>query len=147
MPTLTAELLRTGIYTFTIASGAFSFFTYLVPLGGGALWTAMVIFRALYVHAATCMFAGSGILINNSCELWYVAKANAIGQALASLSRAVFPTLAGGIWAVTMRLGAPWQPHGVYLMLLALNLAAVHNARRLPLDFNTPRAELRAQKS
>ena len=74
-------------------------------------------------------------------------KANAIGQALASLSRAVFPTLAGGIWAVTMRLGAPWQPHGVYVMLLALNLAAVHNARRLPLDFNTPRAELRAQKS
>ena len=46
-----------------------------------------------------------------------------------------------------MRLGAPWQPHGVYAMLLALNLAAVHNARRLPLDFNTPRAELRAQKS
>ena len=34
--------------------------TYLVPFGNVALWTSMVVFRALYVHAATCMFAGSG---------------------------------------------------------------------------------------
>ena len=86
---------RIGIWTFSIATGAFSFMTYLVPYGPAAVWASMAVFRALYVHAATCCFAGAGLLINNSCELRDVAKVNGIGQAIASLARAVFPTVAG----------------------------------------------------
>ena len=56
-----------------MATAAFSFMTYLVPFGNFALWTSMVIFRALYVHAATCMFAGSGkrkhrLLVSHACK-------------------------------------------------------------------------------
>lgn len=71
-----------------------------------------------------------------------MAKANAIGQAIASLARALFPTVAGGIWALTMTLQWPWQPHGVYAMLAVLNVAAVVNSMKLPLDLNTPKAQL-----
>ena len=92
-PVITKRLGIVGTYTagaitFTFATSLFSFMTYLTPYGPTAVWTAMVIFRALYVHSATCMFAGSGILINNSCEIHYVSKANAIGQAIASFARA-----------------------------------------------------------
>ena len=88
----------------------------------------------------------AGILLNNSCELHYVSKANAIGQAIASLARAVFPTVAGGIWAFTNTLAWPWQPHGVYFFLFVLNVAAVLNAMKLPLDLNTPKAQLLAAR-
>ena len=84
----------------------------------------------------------AGILLNNSCELHYVAKTNAIGQAIASLARAVFPTVAGGIWALTIELAWPWQPHSVYFFLFLLNCCAVLNAAKLPLDLNTPKAQL-----
>ena len=137
---------KLGAWTYLFATAGFSFMTYLVPLGDIVLWSTMVVFRALYVHSATCMFAGSGILLNNSCELHYVSKANAIGQAMASLARAVLPTVAGGIWAFTMTAGWPWQPHAVYMFLFLLNIGAVWNAMRLPLDLNTPKAQLLEQQ-
>ena len=135
-----------GAFTFTFATSLFSFITYLTPYGPTAVWTAMIIFRALYVHSATCMFAGSGILINNSCEMHYVSKANAIGQAIASFARAVFPTVAGGIWAYCQDLGFPWQPHSVYFLLFVLNVGAVWNALKLPVELNTPKAQLQELK-
>ena len=48
-------------------------------------------------------------------------------QAVGSLTRAVFPTIAGGIWASTASLGEGWwplHPHAVYAFLLLMNLLA-----------------------
>eukprot|EP01052_Picozoa_sp_SAG31_P035401 SAG31_NODE_4266_length_3393_cov_4.735883_2_plen_69_part_00 len=62
---------------------------------------------------------------------------------MASLARAVLPTVAGAIWAQTWDLGWPWQPHCVYLLLAILNCAAIFTAQKLPLTLNTPRGQLR----
>ena len=73
-----------------------------------------------------------------------MAQVNGIGQAVGSLTRALFPIFAGAIWAATFDARAtiwPLHPHGVYLLLLVLNLLAVANAWRLPQSFNRPRAE------
>ena len=80
------------------------------------------------------------MLVNNSARRHYFGKSNGAANAVASLSRAFFPTVGGAAWALSLEQGwgYPVTPHLPFLLPLAMASLQLALALSMPTSLNEP---------
>ena len=109
-------------------------FVHLLALGWcprPLLWAALMALSCLRMVSSANCFVGSMIIVNNSVDKANLNRVNGVCQALASLSRAVMPMMAGALWSSMLHEAWPMQPHALYAALSCLGVMMVWNGYRI----------------
>jgi hypothetical protein len=127
----------------------FAFFpstSFTALLGRAALWAELAPIMVVRAMIGSSAFTAVMIIVNNGSPTGSLGAVNGLGQAGASLSRALGPLLGGSIWSLSLSSHLPAHQFLPFLLPVSICVAAVLLARRLTDEFNYPATErLRAR--